>query len=156
MFLATAPFAPSTTAAKAKAKALAASEKAAISIEAKRVAAMKAASDNGKQYPTYVPKYKSVGWNTLLFFIQWPDDMLHSEDIALKWDATPRNASTLLRPCVKAGYLITTPQEQTEGRTVGRPTQRYEAGPKLHIAAALMHQRAPNEVPAKPAATPAA
>ena len=156
MLLATAPFAASTTAAKAKAKALDASAKAAVSIEAKRVAAMKAASDDGKQYPTYLPEQHSVGWQALLFFINAPDEMLHSEDIALKWGATTRNASTLLRPCVKAGYLISTPQEQAEGRTVGRPTQRYEAGPKLHIAAALMHQRAPNEVPAKPAATPAA
>ena len=149
MLLATAPFITAEKAKAATKKALKASAEAAKSIATRRKEQMRAAEADGREYPTYQPKPHSVGWNTLMHFINADaDDWLMAQDVCLKWGATPRNVAALLAPCVKAGYLISTREPQDAGHA----TNRYCAGPKLHIATALMHKRCPQEVPAKPAA----
>lgn len=149
MLLATAPFITTKQAKAATSKALKASAEAAKTIATRRKQQMQAAEADGREYPTYQPKHGSVGWGTLLHFINTDaDDWLMAQDVCLKWGATQRNVAALLAPCVKAGYLTSTREPQDVGNT----TNRYCAGPKLHIAAALMHQRCPQEVPAKLAA----
>lgn len=149
MLLATAPFITAKKAKAAATKALKASAEAAKTIATRRKEQMQAAEADGREYPTYQPKPHSVGWNTLLHFINADaDDWLMAQDVCIKWGATPRNVAALLAPSVKAGYLISSREPQDVGNT----TNRYCAGPKLHIAAALMHERCPQEVPAKLAA----